>query len=164
LYGGGEAPLDEAVDYYVEAALGLQDPTPMYGPVVSGNFREKKAEEPEQFIEITKEDMEKASNDKIAERAKSFIGRENIRAIATFRRFDTRDKVKALINLNWRTVQPFSDDQKSKLREYADAVVSLLPRRPSISVERARLLTREVRAQKHLNVAKLADVSLTDRI
>ena len=31
-------------------------------------------------------------------------------------------------------------------------------------MERARLLTREVRAQKHLNVAKLADVSLTDRI
>jgi len=51
-----------------------------------------------------------------------------------------------------------------QLREYADAVFALLPRRPSISIERARLLTRELRARRHLDAAELGAASPDEKI
>jgi hypothetical protein len=155
----------EAIDYYIEATPGLRDPAPMYGPVVVGDFRTKEVEESGRFVVIDKETMEKKWKDQIAGRARSFIGREKILASATFREDDDSDgEVKALLNLNWRSAQTFTDEQKSELREYADAVFALLPRRPSISIERARLLTRELRARRHLDAAELGAAPLDEKI
>ena len=154
----------EAPDYYIEAASGLRDPAPMYGPVVADDFRKEVVDETGRFSIIPKEEMRGKWTQQVAGRARSFIGREKILASATFRATDNLDgEVKALLNLNWRSEQTFTDEQKNELREYADAVFALLPRKPAISLERARLLTKELRARRHLDAAQ-PETPLCDKI
>ena len=155
------APKD-AIDFYLEATHGLRDPAPMYGPVVFDDYRTKRFAADE-FDSDMGERMKKAIDDKVETRARTFIGREKILSGATFRHPDSDGGVKALLHLNWRSKQEFSSQRKDELREHAAAVFRLLPRRPSISIERARLLTKELRARRYLDTVK-ADTSLGDTI
>jgi hypothetical protein len=143
----------EAIDYYIESALGLRDPAPMFGPIVYDDFRNRK--EREVFTENKKAKMESAKADAIEGRAKKFVGREEIVANATFRHVDADCDVRALLNLNWRSDRKFTAEEKQRWRDVANSVFGLLPNKPFISLVRARMLTKELRARRYLGSAEL---------
>ena len=147
------APRD-AIDFYIEENIGLSDPAPIFGPIVFDDFRKREFAESDRFNEDMTAQWKVASEETIAGRATTFVGREGIRASATFSHFDELDSgVKALLNLNWREVQTFSEERKRQLRADAATVFSLLPTRPAISLKRSRLLTKELRARRFLGAA-----------
>ena len=144
----------EAIDFYIEALHGLNDRAPMFGPIVFDDERKRELSKPESFGHNTRSEVKKAAASAIEGRAMSFVGRERIAAYATFRDLDSDGAARALLNLNWRSEQSFTEARRQQLREDAAAVFRLLPRRPSISLDRSRLLTKELRARRYLGATE----------
>ncbi|KAA3617985.1 MAG: hypothetical protein DWQ05_08025 [Calditrichaeota bacterium] len=130
-------------EYNLVTQFGIGDLSPMFGPLVYNDYRIKKVDEalPEVFENITGNQTE-------------FQLRESVRALAKFKleELNNQNKSKAVLYLNWRNEQSFTDEEKKEILMCKEQIFNAVKKLKGESNEWRRWNNKELWARRWIDV------------
>lgn len=145
---------------------GLRDSSPMYGPLVHNDFRNKlNTLEIERYIpKIISAENEKTEDIKENKpgiisvengRPEKFRARESVKAMVHFKLNDENADPLAVIYLNWREPQNFSAEKKNELVKHKESIFAAIKKLEGTSIKRQESLNAELRARRWIDYNKM---------
>lgn len=131
-------------EFAIIANHGLNDSSPMYGPLVFDDFRLSlgKAEE-ESFVEEVSSTQ--------GENPKGFRVREKVVSLASFKLADKHGNSLAALYLNWRNKQEFTAKKKRELAQYKKKIFNAIEKIEGISIKRQVSNNAELRVRRWID-------------